>query len=73
MSKVQIGDKFAYKNTSYQYKVFDITGDVKGIPSEARIVWLAVSNKLGWISNAQLIISIPERSMDAFFSKDIAR
>jgi len=69
MTKVQLDDTFNLKNTSFVYKVFDIIGDKKSVPMEDRIIYLRINNKVGWLQSAQTIISIPERSMELFFSK----
>ena len=68
MSKVQVDDTFNLKNTSFVYKVFDIIGDKKSVPTEDRIIYLRINNKVGWLQSAQTVISIPERSMDLMFS-----
>jgi len=69
MEKVEIGDKVRLKNTSYDYQVFDITGNAKNTPnSDGRVIYLRVASKLGWLDKAQTIITITERKFWDFFS-----
>jgi hypothetical protein len=69
MEKVEIGDKLRLKNTSYDYQVFDITGNAKNTPnSDGRIIYLRVNSKTGWLDKAQTIITITERKLPDFFS-----
>lgn len=73
MTKVQVDDTFSLRNSTYVYKVFDIIGDKKSVPTEDRIIYLRINSKIGWFQSGQAIISIPERSMELFFIPTVSK
>lgn len=71
MEKVDLNEIYRYKDTKFEYRVIDITGNAKNTPnSDGRVVYLQLASKLGWLQNAQHFITITERKFWDFFTED---